>query len=242
MKQIIETPGNGFRANSKVKASTQMREDGRVASASIQKERKMTDMLSNAVQRTVTEWRKHPTSFLSERDIQAWLFVELRNAMSDVRNKYDGKGKTARFGFKGPFDIHPVTTEYHYYNRESSRFDVAVLSEEQDSESDLWRQPCRIGIEIKLWQPGYEDCEYQLDVAKLHSYQAYLQSKFGNHRAFTGIALTFVHPHVRARRLAALPSQVVGEPYPENGVALHLVTKAGHSWQQVSPQLAPVGA
>ena len=45
------------------------------------------------------------TRFLSERDIQAWLFVELRNVMSAVRNKYDGKGKTARFGFNGPFDV-----------------------------------------------------------------------------------------------------------------------------------------
>lgn len=204
----------------------------------------MNDKLSNAVGRTVAQFQEHPTSFLSERDIQALLFVELRNATSDLRNQYDGGGKNARFGFTDPFCIHPVTTEYHLYNGKYDCFDVAVLSEEQDSKSDLWRQPCRIGIEIKLWQPGYGDCGYGSDVEKLQTYQAYLRKNVDNNRTFTGIAMLFIHPHVNAKARAAISDQVSGDPYPGDGVALHFVTGARHWWQQQvsAPPVPQVGA
>ncbi len=192
----------------------------------------MIDKLSNAINTTVAQFQEHPTGFLSERDIQALLYVELRNATSDLRHQYDGGGANRRFGFTEPFCIHPVTTEYHLYNGKDDRFDVAVLSEKQDPNSDIWRQPCRIAIEIKLWQPGYGDCGYRSDVEKLQNYQNHLQKNFDKNCTFMGIAMLFVHPRVKAKALASIPEESSGDPYPENGVALHFVTEARHWWQQ----------
>jgi hypothetical protein len=179
----------------------------------------MIDQLKKAIDRTVEQFQKHPLDFLSERDIQAWLFVELRNATSDLRYSY-GVGDANRcFGFTEPFCIHPVTTEYFSYKANQDRFDIAVLSEEPDSKSAIWRQPCRIGIEIKLWQPGYGEPGYSNDVKKLHNYQEYLQNKFTEKRTFTGIAMLFVHPCVENLTRTAIPVERAGDAYPENGIA-----------------------
>src|SRR5260370_28606033 len=103
----------------------------------------MIDQLKNAVESTVKQFREDPKSFLSERDIQAVLFVELRKAMSSLRNHYLAGGANLRFGCDDSFCIRPITTEYYLYNGEKDRFDIAVLSNEQDPDSDLWRQPFR---------------------------------------------------------------------------------------------------
>jgi hypothetical protein len=193
----------------------------------------MIDQLKNAVQTTVERFQKHPTHFLSERDIQALLFVELRNATNDLEYHYDPGGKNLRFGFTDRPKIHPITTEYHLYEGQKDRFDIAVLSEEQDSESDIWRQPCRIAIEIKLWQPGYGVPKYGLDVEKLQKYQKCLQKKVAQQRKFMGIAMLFVHPRVE-KGSSAICDAKSGDAYPEDGVALHLITQADHWWKQVN--------
>jgi hypothetical protein len=136
-----------------------------------------------------------------------------------------------RFGFPDHFCIHPVTTEYHVYKRENDRFDIAVLSEKPDSKSDIWRQPCRIAIEIKLWQPGYQEPGYSNDVKKLQNYQKYLQNHFTEERTFTGIVMLFVHPYGTAKP-TAITEEKSGDAYPENGVALHLIKEEGHWWKQ----------
>ena len=110
----------------------------------------MIDQLKSAICKTVKQFQEHPLEFLSESDIQALLFVELRNATSDLWYPYDAEGANSLFGFTDPFCIHPVTTEYHV---SEGKFDIAILSKEPDSTSDIWRQPCRVAIEIKLWQP-----------------------------------------------------------------------------------------
>ena len=201
----------------------------------------MIDQLKSAICKTVKQFQEHPLDFLSESDIQALLFIELRNATSDLRYPYDGEGKNHRFGFTDPFCIHPVTTEYHV---SEGKFDIAILSEKPDTEKDIWRQPCRVGIEIKLWTPGYGDSDYLRDVQKLQRYQAELQNEG---RSFTGIAMLFVHPWVKnekngKKRLAAILDEpwkaILNEhsvdAYPENGVALHLVTQESHWWKQFS--------
>jgi hypothetical protein len=187
----------------------------------------MIDQLKNAIESTVKQFRNDPKSFLSERDIQAVLFVELRNATRDLRYTYDAEGANHRFGFREPFSIHPVTTEYHV---PVGIFDVAVLSETPDSALDIWLQPCRVGIEIKLWQPCEREPPYYKDFEKLRRYQADLQAKG---RAFMGIAMLFVHP-CEKRKPTAVTEEKSGDAYPENGVALHLVTQEGHWWKQDS--------
>jgi len=185
----------------------------------------MIDQLRSAICKTVKQFQEHPLDFLSESDIQALLFVELRNATSGLRYPYDGEGKNCRFGFTDPFCIHPVTTEYHV---SEGKFDIAILSEKPDTEKDIWRQPCRVGIEIKLWQPCEREPKYIMDVKKLQRYQEKLQTAG---QKFTGIVLLFVHPYK-----TGVPKDIFEEispdAYPENGVALHLVTDKGHGWKQ----------
>jgi hypothetical protein len=192
----------------------------------------MIDQLKNAIESTVKQFRDDPKSFLSERDIQAVLFVELRKAMSSLRNHYLAGGANLRFGCDDSFCIRPITTEYYLYNGENDRFDIAVLSNEPDPDSDLWRQPCRIAIEIKLWQPGYGEPGYCLDVEKLKRYQSHLQKNFTQNPTFTGIAMLFVHPWVEKKRRTAVTEEKSGDACPKNGVALHLVTQEGHWWKQ----------
>jgi hypothetical protein len=188
----------------------------------------MIDQLKSAICKTVKQFQVHPLDFLSESDIQALLFIELRNATSDLRYPYDGEGKNHRFGFTDPFCIHPVTTEYHV---SEGKFDIAVLSKEPDPKSAIWRQPCRVAIEIKLWQPREKEPKYRMDVDKLRRYQEHLQKDFSPGRVFTGIAMLFVHPYGTAKP-TAITEEKSGDAYPENGIALHWVTQEGHWWKQ----------
>ena len=188
----------------------------------------MIDQLKSAICKTVKQFQEHPLDFLSESDIQAVLFVELRNATSDLRYPFDAEGKNHRFGFTDPFCIHPVTTEYHV---SEGKFDIAVLSKEPDPKSAIWRQPCRVAIEIKLWQPREKEPKYRMDVDKLRRYQEHLQKDFSPGRVFTGIAMLFVHPYGTAKP-TAITEEKSGDAYPENGIALHWVTQEGHWWKQ----------
>lgn len=189
----------------------------------------MIDQLRSAIDRTVQEFRTYPYDFLSERDIQALLFVELRKETISLRYPHNAEGKNSEFGFREPFDINPVTTEYYV---PEGKIDVAVLSEEPDSMSSVWRQPCRIAIEIKLWQPREREPQYLRDVEKLQRYQALLKKEG---RALTGIAMLFVHPCIK-QIPAAISREKLGDAYPEDGVSLHLVTQEGHWW---NPAPAP---
>jgi hypothetical protein len=189
------------------------------------------DQLRSAIGRTVNEFQKYPYDFLSERDIQALLFTELRKETIGLRYQHDPEGANSRFGFPQPFSINPVKTEYYV---PEGKIDVAVLSEKPEAESNVWRQPCRIAIEIKLWQPREREPEYNADVKKLQRYQANSQ-KPGC--PFTGIAMLFVHPCMKQQIPTAISEEELGDAsherdaYPENGVALHLVTKEGHRWK-----------
>ena len=194
----------------------------------------MLGKLESAIGKTVEQFQNYPY-FLSERDIQALLFVELRNETSELRYPYDAKGANHRFGFTNPLEIHPVTTEYYIGVGKRDRFDVAVLSNEPDSALDIWRQPCQVAIEIKLWQPGYPGSGYRRDVEKLQRYQSNLQNMITKARAFTGIAMLFVHPDAEPRTGTLMPKENSGDPYPKSGIALHFVTREHHRWQQQSP-------
>ena len=203
----------------------------------------MLEKLKSAIDKTVEQFQDYPLDFLSERDIQALLFVELRNQTPTIRYPYDADGENHRFGFSNlgpdlPLCIHPVTTEYYIGNGKQDRFDVAVLSKEPDTTQAIWRQPCQVAIEIKLWQPGYRDSDYLRDVEKLKLYQSRMRDK---ERSFTGIAMLFVHPCVEKLKPTkhAVSKDKFGDsysefsdPYPENGVVLHTVTHGDHWCKQ----------
>jgi len=162
------------------------------------------------------------------------LFVELRHELSNLR--YDVGHVEHRFS--QIHAINPVKTEYQL-NRKGlgPRVDIAVLSEVQDPDFNLWRQPCRIAIEIKLWQAGGPYLEPWDDVQKLGSYW----QERGGEVPFTGIAMLFIHPVAERWRIGMpdinqqLEKNTAIAPsldFPSDGVALHLVTQSG--WKQFS--------
>ena len=191
----------------------------------------MIDQLKNAIDRTVQEFHNYSYDFLSESDIQAFLFAELRKEMISFRYEHSAGGANSQFKFTESFSISPVTTEYYV---PEGKIDVAVLSE-PDTTMNVWRQRCRIAIEIKLWQPREREPKYVADVNKLQRYEANLQ-KPGH--AFTGIAMLFVHPCIK-QIPSAISMEQVGDAYPQNGIALHLVTQEGHGWKQILAPSAP---
>lgn len=186
----------------------------------------MIDKLEGAIKSTVEQFQNAPYDFLSERDIQAVLFAELRTATHGLRWGYDSSGANSRFGYKNTLEVHPVFTEYR---SPEGIFDIAVLSEDQDPSRDIWRQPCRIAIELKLWQPCEREPAYFKDIDKLRRYQSRLQN---TGRAFTGIAMLLVHPCVKKRAPTAISEERSGMAYPADGVALHLINEPGHWWKQ----------
>lgn len=189
--------------------------------------------VKKAIEATVNEFHKTPFDFLSERDIQARLYMALRNETKGFSITYDGNKEPPRFNFHGPFDVHPVTIEY-FYKCINARFDVAVLSSVPDESQSVFRQPCRVGIEIKLWQPGELYPKDRKDVEKLQEYHTYLQGKKVE-RKFMGIVIVFVHPNIKEERVQKyLPTQQGSSSaaYPEDGIALHWVTKDAHWWEQ----------
>jgi hypothetical protein len=180
----------------------------------------------------VQQFREHPADFLSENDIQAVLFTALRNEMHGVRMQYEASHeKDLRFG--KAFDINRVMTEYWLAAEGSC--DLVVLCDKQGPEATaLWRQPCRIGIEIKFWQAlerhyWNEPRGPQKDVMKL---QRYWKQRDENRHPFTGIAMLFRHPGafpcLEMDEIASTDQEVA---YPENGVAIHVISKEGHLWK-----------
>lgn len=190
--------------------------------------------LENAIRQTVKQFQEHPDDFLSETDIQAAFFAELRSQMRHLRMKYEAScDKDKCLGES--LEICRVLTEYQI--APEGHCDIAILCNEQDRGApNVWAQPCRIGIEIKFWQARErhhwnEPRGPQQDVHKL---QRYWQTRNEKGRHFTGIVTLFRHP-------GAFPCQEVDETagedietaYPENGVAIHVVSKESHQWGKV---------
>lgn len=188
--------------------------------------------LRTSIENTVREFHTNPLDFLSECDIQSLLFANFRLNASTLRHAYDVKKVKWRFGDLVP-NIHRVKTEYHPYEGIRDRFDIAVLSEEPDPQAEIWLQPCRVAIEIKLWQAqeGGGWSEPEEDVKKLQGYQDHMR---GKKRLFTGIVLLFVHPNAKKCLEAEnMTGKQLGDGYPKDGIALHLVNNQ-HSWREIA--------
>lgn len=198
--------------------------------------------LRTAIENTVREFQMNPLDFLSECDIRSLLFAEFRRNASTLRHTYDVNKVKWRFGDDVVPNIHRVMTEYH--SNEGSCFDIAVLSEGPDRYADIWRQPCRVAIEIKLWQAqeggGWSGPRGpEKDVKKLQGYQDHMRNKnlsanSDKKRLFTGVALLFVHPNAKnCLEAENMTGKQLGDGYPRDGVALHLVNDK-HSWKEVA--------
>jgi hypothetical protein len=190
--------------------------------------------LKNAVSKTVTEFQEYPADFLSENDIQSLLFAELRREMCDLR--YDFSGVEHRFNQINA--INPVKTEYQLNpNGFGPRVDIAVLSELQNLDYNLWRQPCRFAIEIKLWQPGGPYGDPREDIEKLII--CYRQAR-DRRDSFTGIAMLFIHS-IAEKWQGGIPDIVQqlektagvgsGPDFPTDGIALHVITPSDWKWK-----------
>jgi hypothetical protein len=196
--------------------------------------------LQSAIRNTVTQFQDHPADFLSERDIQAVLFTELRNEMrhSDLRMKYETSSKKDRC-FGQPLDISRVMTEYRL--AAEGPCDIAILCCEQDTEAALWAQPCRIGSEIKFWQAleyhnWNEPRGPQKDVEKLHRYW---KRRDDGRYPFTGIAMLFRHPEAfSCQEVVETAGEVDEAAFPENGVAIHVISKEDYRWN-MAPDSRP---
>lgn len=192
--------------------------------------------LQNAIGGTVKQFQEHPADFLSENDIQAVLFTELRNQLRHLRTAYVASCDKERC-FGTPLDISRVMTEYRLATE--GPCDIAILCSEQDSEAALWGQPCRIGIEIKFWQPQeYHSWNQprgpQKDVEKL---QRYWKRRDESGHPFTGIVMLFVHPGaIRCREVDEIARDDHAPVYPESGISIHVVSREGH-WSDMAPEL-----
>jgi hypothetical protein len=194
------------------------------------------EKLKSAIDKTVKQFHDCPLDFLSERDIQSLLFAELRHELSNLRYRFEVRDVKDRFGYIPA--INPVKTEYQL-NPEGCgpRVDIAVLSEEQNPDLNIWRQPCRLAIEIKLWQPGGPYLDPWDDVQKLKTYWPERKSD----APFAGIAMLFVHPFADKwqkglpdieKRLEMTAGISPGPVFQSDGIALHLVTPS--DWKQFS--------
>lgn len=194
--------------------------------------------IESAIRETVKQFQEHPADFLSESDIQAVMFAGLRNELSHLRMKYQAScDKDKCLG--DSFEISRVLTE-HQISPEG-HCDIAILCKDQDpSAPNIWEQPCRIGIEIKFWQARErhnwkEPRGPQQDIDKL---QRYWQRRNEEGQHFTGIAMLFRHPgaftYQKAGEIAGTDAEAA---YPENGVAIHVVSKDGHCWNNAQVSL-----
>jgi hypothetical protein len=196
--------------------------------------------LVSAIRETVKQFQDHPADFLSECDIQAVMFAGLRNELSHLRMHYVAScDKDKCLGES--LEISQVLTE-HQISPEG-HCDIAILCSDQDTSApNIWEQPCRISIEIKLWQAleyhnWNEPRGPQKDVEKL---QRYWKRRDENRHPFTGIAMLFRHPGAFAcHEVGEFASTDYEAAFPENGVAIHVISNEGHRWK-MAPDSRPM--
>lgn len=102
--------------------------------------------------------------FLMESDIQCALFSKLRK---EVNGTIPLKGNLGESGYieQTNFKINAIHSEYHWDIKNKSpkgysdkKFDIVCLDPENHDLSEkyfLWWQPILVGVEIKIWTPGY---------------------------------------------------------------------------------------
>ncbi len=144
-------------------------------------------LIAEAIAAVAKKFTEEPASFLSERDVQSFLFYELFSRFDENEYKQSRKEKHEHMHVfsKGEFLVNPVKTEYRA--RGTPPIDIVILSEDDDK--DWWRIPIRVGIEIKLRQDRRNLSALALgDFQKLTRY-----AKESAGSKFTGLCLLFSH-------------------------------------------------
>jgi hypothetical protein len=178
------------------------------------------DRIEAAIGNVVSDFSHNPVNYLFESDLQCTLFATLRDNLSDFAFGSKSSDLPELLGYNPT--INPVKSEYPYdfEGRTRDRFDVAILDGQQDPSQRIYKQPCRFGIEIKLWYPDGPVGDIWSDVTKLKHYQEFARSR---NRDFGGLAILFVFPGAEKRLTAELRSSA-GPTISANEVVLHIVT------------------
>ncbi len=181
------------------------------------------ELLLNAIRQSlaevIAEFMGNPADFLYESDLQCLLYTSLRHRFSSYLIQSQAKDLEQLFGYL-PL-INRVKSEFPYnIDGLSAKFDLAILDHNQDPMRRIWWQPCRFGIELKLWQPDGTGNDVLSDVRKLETYREVAQSR-GKH--FSGLALLFVHPGAE-RRLPNSQSKT-DSTLSADQVSMHIVTQ-----------------
>lgn len=172
--------------------------------------------LRRAVDQTVSRFLESPFDHLYESDLRSTLHRLASEEFHDDRvplTVHDPKRWHA-----GTATIHRVLSEYP----SGLRFDLALLSETLDSTKNVWNQPVRAAIELKLWQPDGTGNDFRGDLAKLESYRARCA---GAGQPFSGLVLLFVHPGAEWR-IEDVRSSAGDIDIPEDGCAAYLVSRS----------------
>jgi hypothetical protein len=141
--------------------------------------------LRRAIDRTAAQFFEHPFDYLYEADLRSTLHHFARQEFEDDRvplRAHDPKRWACASTTVGR-----VKSEYP----SGLRFDLAVLPDVLDPTKNMWCQPVRAAVEIKLWQPDGTGNDFEGDVLKLESYLATCRDA---RRHFCGLILLFVHP------------------------------------------------
>lgn len=184
-------------------------------------DRSFLDRIEAAVGDVSSDFSRNPANYLYESDLQCALFATLRDNFSDLAFESKSSDLPKHLGHHPT--INPVKSEYPYdFGGRNDRFDVAILDSRQNPAQRIYRQPCRFGIEIKLWNPDGTGGDIQRDVTKLLHYQEVARSR---DKDFGGLAILFVFPGAE-ERLESTPNLRSAAPLTLNAieVMLHVVT------------------
>lgn len=192
-----------------------------------------------AVSRLVSQFQSNPFNFLSERDIQAYLFGLLIAEFQGPAIRMTGtRHSAAAYGDNGIIETVPVHCEYPSGLRP---FDIAVLDRETIQSYDqlvsarpsptsdtFWYQPVCIALELKYWQLGAQDDwlrRVQDDVEKLRAYMSGRKEQ-----AFLGLSILFVQS--ATQDLGDFATGVELGDDPKSGLARYLISR--RSWKRFS--------
>jgi len=185
----------------------------------------LIENVHQSVTEVITEFSNNPADFLYEADLQCLLYTSLRRRFSPYPIPPQAKELEKLFGYR-PL-LNPVKSEFPYnVDGLSAKFDVAILDHQQDPLRRIWWQPCRFGIELKLWQPDGTGNNIFSDLKKLKAYGEIAKSRG---KEFSGLALLFVHPGAE-ERLANLQT-TIAPAISANEISLHVVTRT--NWRGV---------
>ncbi len=138
------------------------------------------NIVREELQEFVFKYQNNPFDFLTEYDIQSYLYTKIFDHFSDeeilVKIETNGENEPIRRWRQNKssiISINPVKTEYPA----GYRFDIAVIDEQtiETKPSAYWHQKLKIAIEIKFHRCSFhripaEIRKFESDILKLRGY------------------------------------------------------------------------